>query len=315
MKYLNFLFGVLFLPMVIIGQNSETKTKSMLDLAYPYQTKFAHLGDSIQLAYVDEGSGDPTLIFIHGLGSYLPAWKKNIDSLKLHFRCIAIDLPGYGKSSKGDHPYNMSFFASVVRQFIDQLELQNVVLVGHSMGGQISITTVLQNTGHISKLVLVAPAGFETFSASESQLLQNFYTPAILKALPETQIRKNFEINFVQFPEDAEFMYQDRLYMRETTEYDRYCNMIPRCVAGMLNEPVFERLPEIKVPALVLYGANDALIPNKFLHTALTTEAVAKSGSEKIPACQMKLIPNAGHFVQWEGATPVNEAIRAFLMP
>ena len=304
MLFLLAFFGILKAP---------AQKTTMLDMKYPYETQFVDLDDNIRIAYIDQGTGKYTLIFIHGLGSYLPAWKKNIDDLKLRYRCIALDLPGYGKSSKGEHDYNMSFFASVLRQFVEKLQLRNVVLVGHSMGGQIALTAALQNTEHIEKLVLLAPAGFETFSAQEKQVLRNLYTPAILKGLPTEQIRKNFEVNFVKFPEDAEFMYQDRLFMRETEEYDRYCAMIPQCVAGMLDEPVFDQLPQIKIPTLVLYGADDALIPNKFLHPTLTTEMVAKAGATCIPGSKLQMIPKAGHFVQWEGAKEVNKVIKKFL--
>ncbi len=307
------LFIITCLPAISVAQPALETAKSMRDMAYPYATKTVLLSDSIAVAYADEGAGPQTLLFIHGLGSYLPAWQKNIDALKPYYRCIAIDLPGYGKSDKGDYAYNMSFFANIIRQLIQTLQLQNVVLVGHSMGGQIALTTALQSTTDISKIVLLAPAGFETFTAPERQILGNLYTPELLLALPVAQIRKNFEINFVQFPEDAEFMYQDRLFMRETTEYARYCAMIPRCVAGMLDEPVFERLSEIQLPVLVLYGEADALIPNRFLHPGLSTRAVAEAGAERLPDARIEMIPDAGHFVQWEGAAQVNAAIRDFI--
>ncbi len=300
------------LPIVTLsGQNS----KSMQDFIYPYPVHQITLSNGVELAYIDEGKGDFTLLFIHGLGSYLPAWKKNIAELSTQYRCIALDLPGYGKSDKGDHAYNMSFFANIIRAFIMHLQLEQVVLVGHSMGGQIAITAVLQQPNIAERLVLVAPAGFEIFREEEAQWLRNIYNPLMLKATSVEQIRRNFELNFVQFPEDAEFMYEDRLYMRETEEYDRYCHMIPKCVAGMLDEPVFQRLKELRLPVLVVYGEADALIPNRFLHPKLTTQAVAEAGAQSIPNSQLTLLPQAGHFVQWEQARLLNEVIKAFLTP
>ena len=80
-----------------------TKISSMDELKYDYTVKYAELSNSIKLAYIDEGKGPETILMIHGLGSYLPAWKKNIGELSKTYRVIAIDLPGYGKSSKLPH--------------------------------------------------------------------------------------------------------------------------------------------------------------------------------------------------------------------
>lgn len=158
---------------------SFTKGQSIKfdQLSYPFTTKKVKLHEQITLAYVQEGmspaNGTPTLLFIHGLGSYLPAWKKNIAQLGKYFHCIALDLPGYGKSSKSlKYSGKMSFFAQVIHDFIDHLQLKNVVLVGHSMGGQIALTTALKYPHNIQKLVLIAPAGIEAFSKTEADLLK-----------------------------------------------------------------------------------------------------------------------------------------------
>ncbi len=70
------------------------------ELQYPFDVKKITLNDGRVMAYMDEGSSKEVIIFIHGLGSYSPAWMKNIAELKNTYRCIAVDLPGYGKSSK-----------------------------------------------------------------------------------------------------------------------------------------------------------------------------------------------------------------------
>jgi pimeloyl-ACP methyl ester carboxylesterase len=82
---------------------------------------------------------------------------------------------------------------------------------------------------------------------------------------------------------------------------------------GMLQQPVFERLPEIKTRTLVLYGEQDYLIPNRFLHKELSTAEVARSGQERLPDSRLQMVPHAGHFVQWEGASVVNAAVLDFI--
>ena len=291
----------------------QTAVKSMQDLAYPADTKKVTLPGGVQIACIDRGTGPVTLLFVHGLGANLKAWQKNVDSLSGSYRCIALDLPGYGKSGQGDFQFGMSFFASHLRAFMEVLDLKNVVLVGHSMGGQIALTAALQDTARLKKLVLIAPAGIETFTEAEKAWFQAVYTPEVVKNTPVEQIRRNFTVNFFQWPPDAEFMYEDRLLLRETSEWDAWCRMIPQCVSGMLNEPVFDRLQQIKLPKLVLYGENDYLIPNKILHKNQNTLQIAQLAQASIPGSRLKMLPNCGHFAQWEQAALVNTAIREFL--
>ena len=92
-------------------------------IKYPFSTKFLKVKD-YQIAYIDEGDFDRVLLFIHGLGSYLKAWDRNIPELKNHFRCIALDLPGYGKSSKQIHSGEVSFYTEVIKEFIAKLGLK-----------------------------------------------------------------------------------------------------------------------------------------------------------------------------------------------
>lgn len=275
--------------------------------------QFIQLPSGIKLAFTDEGSGETALVFLHGLGSNHKAWRKNTAVLSQHFRCLALDLPGYGASGKGDFAYDMTFFAKAIGEFADALHLKKAILVGHSMGSQVALHCALQDGSRWQKLVLLAPAGFETFTEQERAWFQLVYTPEVLKATAPEQIRKNFQVNFFHFPEDAEFMIDDRMALRASADYDPYCRMIPQCVQGMLHEPVFDRLTEIKLPVLVLYGENDYLIPNQILHKGLTTKQVALGGQSKLPDSQLKMIPEAGHFVQWEAADSVNREILNFL--
>lgn len=285
-------------------------------LTYGYPVSYVQLENGTEIAYVDEGRGDQTLVFIHGLGSYLAAWRRNIEELKDHYRCIAIDLPNYGKSQPGDYPFTMTFFAETVAAFIRQLGLRRVVLAGHSMGGQIAMTTILQTNVPVEQLILVAPAGFEVFTERDRRWMLGFFKPEVVSAATEEQVEQHLALNFAsgRTPFDARFMLSDRLLMRQYPAYLRsYARMIPRCTAGMLSEPVFDRLGEIGVPTLIIYGREDQLIPNRFLHPTQTPVRIAYNGHRKIPGSRLALLPSAGHFVMWEQAEQVNFTIRHFL--
>ena len=271
------------------------------------------LAENLKIAYTDSEVGDEILLFVHGLGSNHKAWNKNILVLKKHFRCIAIDLPGYGQSSTGDFDYSMSFFSDVVRKFIDKKRLDKVHLVGHSMGGQISISTTLKHPDIVKSLILIAPAGIETFEQSAALWLKSVFSYDLLVNLSKEQIIQNFEINFYDMPEDARFMIDERFELMELEAYHDYCRMIPKCVSGMLDEPVFDQLDQVEQSVLILYGKEDRLIPNTMLHPQKTTQLIAKKADDAFPNSEMHLISQAGHFLQWEKSNEVNAVIKNFL--
>ncbi|MEN0006821.1 MAG: alpha/beta fold hydrolase, partial [Bacteroidota bacterium] len=165
MKYLLTIALACFFCGILFAQSENQPTMETWN--YPYEVHTLALDDTTTIAYVDEGEGSKTLLFVHGLGSYLRAWDKNISVLSKDYRCIAVDLPGYGKSSKGNYAFDMQFFAQALQQFIQQLDLKEITLVGHSMGGQIAMHVVLDEVAAVEKLVLLAPAGFEVFTDQE----------------------------------------------------------------------------------------------------------------------------------------------------
>jgi pimeloyl-ACP methyl ester carboxylesterase len=282
------------------------------DLNYPFAVKMAALNDSITIAYADEGEGPETIIFLHGLGSYLPAWEKNISELRSRYRCIAIDLPGYGKSSKGLYDIGMAFYAHVLVQFMDELNLESVTIAGHSMGAQIGMTLAIQHPQRVKRLILVSPAGFERFSPGESKWFKEAVTIDAVKNTPVQQIRANVVANFYNMPADAEFMVTDRIALRYAKDFDYYCYTVAKAVAGMVEEPVYEYLEDIQQPTLIIFGKNDNLIPNPYL-TGGKTDAIAKIGAEKIPDSKLVMVPRCGHFAQFEKPEIVNREIDAFV--
>ena len=312
MKWLIISLFSLFIFSACMKPYHDQRPLEFARLKYAHSVKTVTLSDGVELAYVDEGTGEQTIIFVHGLGSYLPAWQKNVEGLRDRYRCIALDLPGYGKSSKGNYPIGMAYYADVIRRFMEALQIEQAVLAGHSMGGQIAITLALQHPEKVTSLVLVAPAGFERFSAGEAKWFRDVVTADAVRLTPVQQIRANLAANFHNLPADAEFMVTDRIALRSAADFNFYCEAIVQSVNGMLDEPVYEYLPEISQPALIIFGENDNLIPNPYLHGGRSRE-IARIGQERIPDNRVELIPNCGHFAQFEKPAEVNGAIKSFL--
>lgn len=291
---------------------SQIPLQSMTDLDYGMPVQKETLSNDIEIAFVEEGDKGEYILFVHGLASYIPAWKKNIQNLKNDYRCIAIDLPGYGKSSKGNYKVSMDFFADVIADFCRKKNITKVSLAGHSMGGQIAITTALKYPDLITNLILIAPAGFETFNKGEKQWFRDVMTLDGVRLTTVEQIRVNYAYNFYNMPKDAEFMISDRISIRTAKDFNDYCYHITQGVNAMVDQPVFEFLPKVKQSTICVFGSQDNLIPNRYLHGG-STEKIAKIGAERMSDCKVEMIESAGHFVMFEKSDIVNEKIRAFL--
>lgn len=301
-----------FIWMLLLCRHSFSQEACLPVYDLPVQK--IQLSNNINLAYVEAGKGR-TLIFIHGLGGNLSHWTKNIKELSNNFNVIAIDLPGYGHSiqtynSGGDL---LQYYADVIAEFIKIKKLKRAILAGHSMGGQIAIIAALSNPKQIKKLILLAPAGLETFTDTEAQLLMNATKPEVFEKQDEAVIRFNYNRNFYQFPSDAEILIQDRLKLRNCTQFRIYTQTVSDGVKGMLHHPVRNKLNEIKQPVLLIFGEDDALIPNTFLHPSLTKQQLIDDACNSIKKINVVKIKEAGHLLQYEKWNEVNTAIKQFL--
>lgn len=282
---------------------------------YPYPVEQIELDLGVNIAYCDVGKGEQTLIFIHGLGNYIPVWQKNIDVLQSDYRCIAIDLPGNGLSEGGDFDYSMKFYAQLVSQFIKKMQLENVVLCGHSMGGQVALTLCLNEPWLIEKLVLIAPSGLEGFSAHEKMMLSNMLSLGEMLSSSEFQIEQAIKSSFLHFPNnEGNKIISELKDLIRNTNNKGYSSMIRKSIQAMLNENPSARINEIKTQTLIIFGSDDALIPNKIIHPMSSIKNILNYGTSQMVNSEGVLIEKAGHFVQFERADICNVVLKDFIL-
>jgi pimeloyl-ACP methyl ester carboxylesterase len=300
--------------MIVMGFASDSaKSQEQFEsLVYPFDMKKAQLSGNKSMAYADQGKGD-VILFVHGLASYAPAWQHNVKELSKSYRCIVVDLVGYGKSSKGQYKADMSFHAQYLFELMDELSISTFNIAGHSMGGQIALKMAMDKPEKVKSLLLMAPAGIETFSANEKEIFKSSTTPESIAEVSDEQYRINLSLNFYEMDERAEFMYEDRMKIKSDEQFMDYSYVVAEGVMGMLDEPVFNQLGEITQPTLICYGLEDRLIPNAYLHKELTTKAIGETAIESIPNSELKMIAEAGHFVHFDQPEKVNEIMKNFL--
>jgi pimeloyl-ACP methyl ester carboxylesterase len=120
--------------------------------------------------YCDYGSG-PVLLLLHGLGCCWQWWLENLPALGAERRVIAVDLPGFGYSDPLEPPAEMAEQARVVHELCRQLELEEITVAGHSMGGLVALALTTAHPGLVRRVILVNAGGVPMTEARLSAVI------------------------------------------------------------------------------------------------------------------------------------------------
>ncbi len=139
----------------------------------------------VEINYFQQGQGDTTLLFLHGWcidGMY---WKNQVDYFSKNYSVYAIDLPGFGKSKAERTNWTIEEYANDVTAFIDTMNLKNIVIIGHSMAGEIMLQTALNNNTKIVGIV-----GVDNFKVIDFE-----FTPEQMKQMTDfiPKLEKDFK--------------------------------------------------------------------------------------------------------------------------
>jgi pimeloyl-ACP methyl ester carboxylesterase len=247
------------------------------------------LGD-IELELCQVGQGRP-LLFLHGGGGPVLG-APFIDRLAAKFRVIAPSHPGFGKSSLPFWLDTIDDFAHVYLELIRRLDLQNVLLVGHSIGGWTAAEMASKSTERIDRIVLAAPVGIKVGSVDQLDIPDIF-------ALPDDQVdRLRYAEPEKWRPDSAKLTDADLL----TAARNRQTLALVTWEPYMHNPKLKHRLYRIDRPTLVLRGAQDGLVSHDY--------AAAYAGL--IPGARLETIPGVGHVPHIESAERFVQAIERF---
>jgi pimeloyl-ACP methyl ester carboxylesterase len=118
-------------------------------------TSFTPSNDSVSIAYEVHGQGKTALVFVHGWSCDRTYWKPQLQYFSKNYQTVAIDLGGHGESGFGRKDWTIYSFGSDVASVVKKLDLKRVILVGHSMGGDVIADAALQLPGRVLGLVMV----------------------------------------------------------------------------------------------------------------------------------------------------------------
>jgi pimeloyl-ACP methyl ester carboxylesterase len=214
----------------------------------------------------DEGPrDDPSpIVLIHGTGSYLHAWEGWVPALREQRRVITFDLPGFGLTGPSpDGNYSLDAAVRFVVALLDKLGVAHCVLGGNSLGGAISWATAIIEPSRVDKLILVDAGGYASRSISIPLGFQIARMPGINQMLSHTLPRFLIESGMRNvFGDPAKVTQEmvDRAYEITLREGNRQA-MVARFNQPRGSAALAARIPEIKVPTLIIWGGRDRLVP------------------------------------------------------
>jgi pimeloyl-ACP methyl ester carboxylesterase len=207
----------------------------------------------------------------------------------------------------------MFFYAECVVRFIEKLNLNNIVLVGHSMGGQIALIIALRYPHLLDKLVLVAPAGLEYFAPHEVLMMNGMLNMGNLFYSDEFHLESAIRQSFFASQNESASIIDELKTLMHAHSSKQWRDMSLASIKGMLNEQVHSFLPNVTTPTLIVFGEKDALVPNTLIHLGETPTGIAKKAAALMPNASYNILAQGGHFVQIEKAAEVNKYIQSFI--
>ncbi len=246
-------FGHRDIPFATLKDKYADKTSSFISV------------DGMKVHYRDEGisSDSIPIILIHGTASSLHTFNIWADSLKKNYRVIRMDLPAYGLTGPfPDRNYAMAHYLSFLKNFLTALKVKRCIIAGNSLGGQIAWNFTLAQPDMVEKLILIDAAGFPIHSKSVPIAFRIGRTPVLNKLL--TYVTPRFLVKA-----SVENVYYDKSKVTDSL-VERYFELTLRegnrqafVDRFKMTENAMDTLSIKKItqPTLILWGADDLLIP------------------------------------------------------
>jgi pimeloyl-ACP methyl ester carboxylesterase len=252
-----------------------------------------------QVAYQDAGEGFP-IVFIHGFFGQSDDWRSLLPFFADHYRCLSIDLLGFGQSSKPMMRYDIACFVEFVDQTLDLLAIDACILVGHSLGGWVSAAYTLQHPDRVHRLILAAPAGIrdDSFCGRYDAYRPLFWRSPLIDLLLWSI--QPFAYLFGKQPD-----------LNRIRQFRHALNSQPAPRSFLLDrlrpedaiDTVETQIHQITTPTLIITGDRDDTIPLWHCQTY----------AQSIPNAQLTVIPTADHGLPQRYAKEMAIAIQNFL--
>jgi pimeloyl-ACP methyl ester carboxylesterase/CRP-like cAMP-binding protein len=250
-------------------------------------------------------------LLIHGWSSSWYAMSPLLRTLRQRFRCLAVDLPGYGKSPRLKQRATIPAYADLLAELISEVSDGPVVLVGHSMGGMISVTLALRHSVLVERMVLIDPtitgrlSRYINLVVSPITLLERFgLGRLIISAVERAFVGVTDRImRPASFAERTGITEADYKKIRADARRPGQGRVRTECFFAMRNNDLTGQLHRLDTPTLVLWGAEDNTVPLRD----------ASIVADEWPEADLRILPKAGHWPQFEAPETTRRLVSAYL--
>lgn len=244
-----------------------------------------------------QGKGKPTLIFTHGWVNNQTVWREEVKELKKKYQCLTYDIRGHGLSKKPKNKinYSLEVFSEDIDYLIKTNDIKNYVLIGHSMGGMISLYHQATRK-QAQALILIDTTtdldryDFDKITSIVKKLISHIPEFDNRKLLAKTEIT----IHPYTFMQQLAFLEG----LRNTPMY-----VVMHCLDMMVNMNLDEEAKKIKVPTLIIHGEKDITLSS--VH--------GKHIKKLIPHATLKLYKDDNHLVPLNNPKKLIKDIKSFL--
>ena len=218
--------------------------------------------DGVRVHYQERGTGQP-LVLIHGYGASTYTWKDVFAVLSNQYRVIALDLKGFGFTGKPEGDYTRRAQGELVIHLLDALKIDKAVLCGNSMGGEVSLNAAVHHPDRVGGLILIDSGGVRVAGAGslapgylQTPVIGPLLAAVALKSdsLVRASLRKSF-LDPAKVTDEGVKAY----YRPLKTAGGQRGVFLARVQAAQ--DPIEPKLGQLRVPTLIVWGAEDQLIP------------------------------------------------------
>ena len=256
--------------------------------------------NGIDIFYRHDGVG-PDLVLIMGLGGHSGAWAPNLAAFAKHFRTLAFDNRGAGRTSAPDEPYSIRGMADDTAALMDALDIRHAHVVGVSMGGMIAQEFAINHPEKVDRLVLACSRARtgelrKRVSVAQRALWEAGVSRDAISAIQQPWGRTSATLQDERAPLDV-------LDLQAKDPYPIATHAYLRQLDATMDHDTLERLGQIRAETLVLVGAEDLLTP------PYESAELARH----IPGAELRILPRGGHGFNAEYPAAFNGAVLDFL--
>jgi pimeloyl-ACP methyl ester carboxylesterase len=266
--------------------------------------------NGLKVYYKLAGRGQPALVLMHGFAANLYSWREVFGPLAKAHKVAAFDRPAFGLTERplqwsGQNPYSAAAQVELATGLMSQLGLEKAVLVGNSAGGAIALQIALEHPELVQALILVDAAVYES-GGTPPFLKMLFRTPQgrrlgplLVRSFPKWGMK----IGQMAWHDPSKFTPEEWEGYRKPMMVDNWDRALFEMFAADNSNDLPQHLAEIKIPALVITGDDDRIVP--------TADSVRLS--QELPNAKLVVIPQCGHVPHEECPQAFLEAVNEFL--